>query len=85
VSYLAARLLDAAAEMADRRGIDAVPVLQDAADPHGRRHRVLGDADAAARELALIALAGVAPFSATVWISRVALARWHESELGARR
>jgi NitT/TauT family transport system permease protein len=35
--------------------------------------------------LALIALAGVALFSATVWISRLALARWHESELATRR
>ena len=31
--------------------------------------------------LALIALAGVAMFGATVALSRIALARWHESEL----
>jgi NitT/TauT family transport system permease protein len=31
--------------------------------------------------LALIALAGVAMFAATVTLSRVALARWHESEM----
>jgi NitT/TauT family transport system permease protein len=31
--------------------------------------------------LALIALAGVAMFAATVFASRLALARWHESEL----
>jgi NitT/TauT family transport system permease protein len=31
--------------------------------------------------LALIALAGVAFFAATVWIARLALSRWHESEL----
>ncbi len=35
--------------------------------------------------LVLIAAAGVALFSATVWASRAALARWHESELEARR
>jgi NitT/TauT family transport system permease protein len=31
--------------------------------------------------LVLIALAGVAFFAATVWIARLALSRWHESEL----
>ncbi len=31
--------------------------------------------------LVLITLAGVALFATTVWISRLALARWHESEL----
>ena len=31
--------------------------------------------------LVLIALAGVAMFAATVLVSRLALARWHESEL----
>jgi len=31
--------------------------------------------------LVLIALAGVAFFAATVWLARVALSRWHESEL----
>jgi NitT/TauT family transport system permease protein len=31
--------------------------------------------------LALITLAGVGLFAATVWLSRLALARWHESEL----
>ena len=35
--------------------------------------------------LVLIAAAGVALFAATVWASRAALARWHESELEARR
>ncbi len=34
--------------------------------------------------LALIAAAGVALFAATVWLSRAALSRWHESELGTR-
>jgi hypothetical protein len=29
----------------------------------------------------LITLAGVALFAATVWLSRLALARWHESEV----
>jgi NitT/TauT family transport system permease protein len=33
--------------------------------------------------LTLIALAGVALFAATVWLSRLALARWHESEVAA--
>jgi NitT/TauT family transport system permease protein len=33
--------------------------------------------------LTLITLAGVALFGATVWISRLALARWHESEIAA--
>ena len=32
--------------------------------------------------LVLIALAGVAFFAATVWVARLALSRWHESELG---
>jgi len=31
--------------------------------------------------LVLITLAGVALFAATVWLSRLALARWHESEV----
>jgi NitT/TauT family transport system permease protein len=31
--------------------------------------------------LALVTLAGVTLFAATVWVSRIALARWHESEL----
>ena len=31
--------------------------------------------------LVLITLAGVAFFAATVWLSRIALSRWHESEL----
>ena len=31
--------------------------------------------------LVLIALAGVAFFAATVWVARLALSRWHESEL----
>jgi len=31
--------------------------------------------------LTLITLAGVALFAATVWLSRLALARWHESEI----
>jgi len=31
--------------------------------------------------LALITLAGVALFAATVWVSRLALSRWHESEV----
>jgi NitT/TauT family transport system permease protein len=31
--------------------------------------------------LVLIALAGVAFFAATVWVARIALSRWHESEL----
>jgi NitT/TauT family transport system permease protein len=35
--------------------------------------------------LVLIAAAGVALFAATVWASRAALARWHESELAPRR
>jgi NitT/TauT family transport system permease protein len=34
--------------------------------------------------LVLIAVTGVALFAATVWLSRFALARWHESELPAR-
>src|SRR4030095_12107474 len=34
--------------------------------------------------LVLIAAAGVALFAATMWASRVALARWHESELAPR-
>ena len=34
--------------------------------------------------LALIAVAGVALFGVTVWLSQLALARWHESELPAR-
>jgi NitT/TauT family transport system permease protein len=34
--------------------------------------------------LLLIAAAGVALFAATVWLSRAALGRWHESELGPR-
>ncbi len=34
--------------------------------------------------LLLITLAGVALFAATAWISRQALARWHESELPVR-
>lgn len=33
--------------------------------------------------LALIALSGVALFAATVWLSRLALARWHDSEITA--
>jgi len=32
--------------------------------------------------LVLIAMAGVAFFAATVWVARLALSRWHESELG---
>jgi len=35
--------------------------------------------------LVLIAAAGVALFAATVWASRAALTRWHESELAPRR
>jgi NitT/TauT family transport system permease protein len=32
--------------------------------------------------LALVTLAGIALFAITVWLSRLALRRWHESELG---
>ncbi len=34
--------------------------------------------------LLLIAGAGIALFGATVWLTRAALSRWHESELAAR-
>ena len=33
--------------------------------------------------LLLITATGVALFGVTIWVSRLALARWHESELGA--
>jgi NitT/TauT family transport system permease protein len=34
--------------------------------------------------LVLIAVTGVAMFGLTVWLSRLALSRWHESELAPR-
>jgi NitT/TauT family transport system permease protein len=33
--------------------------------------------------LLLITATGVALFGVTIWVSRLALARWHESELGS--
>ena len=48
---VAPRLLDAAGEVLDARRIDAVLVLQDAADPDRRRHLVFGHADALAGEV----------------------------------